>query len=259
MKDLIFLKLGGSVITQKDVTTPQINLNNLKRISKEIAESYHQGSFNLVIVHGAGSFGHPIVKKTGIHEGITTDEQVFSFAQTQLLQNELNCKVCEILQKFKLPAIPVQPSASAIMDRKRLISLHHDLIQNLLSLSLIPVLFGVPAFDKTQKCSILSGDQILVYLAKQLQPTKLIFASNVDGVLGANQEVIKKITPLNYSAVQNLLYDAKYDDVTGSMRGKIAELAQLKGIKSYIINGNKPGIITDVLNERFVRGTVIEF
>ncbi|NVM55273.1 MAG: isopentenyl phosphate kinase family protein [Candidatus Helarchaeota archaeon] len=259
MTELILLKIGGSVITEKDVAEPTINTKNLRRICKEIAEAYKNNSFKLVIVHGAGSFGHPIVKRTGIHEGITRPDQVISFARTQVLQNILNSEVCQTLQEFNLPAIPIQPSASAIMDKKRLISFNHELIKNLLELSLIPVLFGVPAFDKSQKCSILSGDQIIVFLAKTLNPQKIIFASNVDGILGKDQNLIEEITEDNYDEIKNSLYDATYDDVTGSMAGKISELKNIIGIKSYLINGNKPDLIKKILQGKEVRGTIIEF
>jgi isopentenyl phosphate kinase len=259
VKDVVLLKLGGSIITRKDLSDPQINEPNLRRIGREIAESYKNESFNLVIVHGAGSYGHPIVKRTGIHDGIGRQDQVLSFAQTQLLQNKLNYQVCQILQEFELPAIPVQPSASAIMDAKRLVSLHSELIKSLLSITMIPVLFGVPAFDMTQKCSILSGDQIIVYLAKQLNPRVIVLASNVDGILGKDQQLIERITPANYPEVKTFFYEASYDDVTGSMAGKIAELTTLEGVKSYIINGNTPGLIENVLKGKEVRGTSIEF
>lgn len=259
MKDLVLLKLGGSIVTRKDEDAPTIDKANLKRIANEIKESYSKNSFKLVIIHGAGSYGHPIVKRTGIHEGITRNDQILSFAQTQLLQNKLNYQVCEILQEYSLPAIPFQPSSSAIMNGKRLISLNYALLKNLLSISLIPVLFGVPSYDTSQKCSILSGDQIMVYLAWHLKPQMLVFASNVDGILGNRQELIETISPANYEDIKTLLYETSYTDVTGSMAGKIAELATLKGIRSYIINGNTLGIIKDILNGKSVRGTMIEF
>ncbi|NVM30101.1 MAG: isopentenyl phosphate kinase family protein [Candidatus Helarchaeota archaeon] len=259
MSDLILLKIGGSIITEKDVSEPKINAENLERICGEIAEAYKTNGFKLVIIHGAGSFGHPIVKRTGIHEGITRPDQVLSFATTQVLQNILNSEVCQTLQKFDLPAIPVQPSASAIMDKKRLISLNHELIKALLELSLIPVLFGVPAFDKSQKCSILSGDQIIVYLAKKLQPQKLVFITNVDGILDKNGGLIEKITRENFESVKNSFYEASYDDVTGSMAGKISELQNISGVTSYIVNGNKSGLINSILKGNKVRGTKIEF
>ena len=259
MKNLIILKLGGSVITEKDLSEPKINRENLNRLSSEIAKAYFEESMKLIIVHGAGSFGHPIVKRTGIHEGITHPDQVFSFAQTQLLQNKLNSAVCEILQYHKLPVIPFQPSASAIMKDKRLISINDELIISMVELSLIPVLFGVPAFDKGQKCSILSGDQIIVHLANVLKPQKIIFTTNVDGILGKDQEVIEKITKNNFEEIKENFYQAKYDDVTGSMAGKISELLTLSGIKSHIINGNTKDILYNILKGKEVRGTIIEF
>jgi len=259
MENLIILKLGGSVITEKDLSEPKINRENLNRLSKEIAKAYFEQSMNLIIVHGAGSFGHPIVKRTGIHEGITRPDQVFSFAQTQLLQNKLNSEVCEILQYHKLPVIPIQPSASAIMENKRLISISDEVIKSMTELTLIPVLFGVPAFDKGQKCSILSGDQIIVHLAKIMKPQKIIFTTNVDGILGKDQQLIDKITKDNFEKIKENFYQAKYDDVTGSMAGKIAELLTISGIQSHIINGNTKDILYNILKGNEVRGTIIEF
>ncbi|MHA1277394.1 MAG: isopentenyl phosphate kinase [Candidatus Helarchaeota archaeon] len=259
MTELILLKIGGSIITKKDVNEPKIRTENLRRIAKEIHESYTGGTWNLVIIHGAGSFGHPIVKRTGIHEGITRPEQVFSFAETQLLQNRLNCAVCEALQEYNLPAIPIQPSASAILEKKRVSYLNSEIVKSLLDISLIPVLYGVPAFDKALKCSILSGDQIIVYLASKLHPDKIIFASNVDGILDQNNHLIEKITRDNYELIKNSFYTPTYDDVTGSMAGKIAELKNLHGINTYVVNGNKEGIIKNVLLGKTVRGTSIEF
>ncbi len=259
MADLILLKIGGSIITQKDISEPLINEPNLERICEEIADGYKTGDFRLVIVHGAGSFGHPIVKKTGIHEGITRPNQVYSFAQTQLLQNKLNYEVCNVLQELKLPAIPLQPSASAIMNNKRIDSLNHELVKHLVDLSLIPVLFGVPAFDKTQKSSILSGDQIIVYLARKLNPQRIIFASNVDGIIGTDGNLVQHINSENFEEIKKSFYTAEYDDVTGAMAGKISELKQLSPIKAFIINGNTSGLIQDILLGKEVRGTTIEF
>ncbi|MFX1297985.1 MAG: isopentenyl phosphate kinase [Promethearchaeota archaeon] len=259
MNDLIFLKIGGSIITKKETHEPTIDTKNLKRICQEIADGYQNASCKLLIVHGAGSFGHPIVKQTGIHKGITRPDQLFSFAKTQLLQNILNSKVCQTLQAFQLPAIPLQPSATAIMENRRLVSYNYELVKSLIDLSLIPVLFGVPAFDKSQKCSILSGDQIVGYLAGKLNPQKIIFATNVDGILDKNQKLIERVTKDNFEEIQKYVYKTNYDDVTDSMGGKLSELRPLLGIKAYIINGTINNLIRDILVGKSVRGTCIEF
>ena len=87
MKDLIILKLGGSVITYKKSKTPRVNKKNLKRISEEISYFYNEKKIPLVIVHGAGSFGHNIVKETKIDKRIKTEKQLKDFAKTQWLQS----------------------------------------------------------------------------------------------------------------------------------------------------------------------------
>ena len=50
------LKLGGSVITHKDEYFSPHN-ENIERLAEEIKKS---SSKSLVIIHGAGSFGHPV-------------------------------------------------------------------------------------------------------------------------------------------------------------------------------------------------------
>ena len=106
MKDLIILKIGGSVITDKFSQIPKINPENLKRISKEISSVYNKEKMSLIIVHGAGSYGHVIVSKTSIDKGIKTENQIKAFAETQRLQNELNCIVTKYLIEEDVPAIP---------------------------------------------------------------------------------------------------------------------------------------------------------
>jgi len=257
MKDLILLKIGGSLITDKKNEKATLNRENLQRIAKEIKEGFNPKLNNLILIHGAGSYGHPIVKVTGIDHGIKTKEQVLAFAQTQKLQNELNVLICEELEKNSLPAIPFQPSATAIMRNKKLISLNIDLLKKLLEISLIPVLFGVPAYDEVQLCSILSGDQIITYLAKNLVPKRVILATDVPGVLNDKGEVIKKIDPTNFETIQKFIGQSKTHDVTGGMLGKVKELLRIKGLVSEIIGGD-PGIIKKSLKGELGLGTLID-
>ncbi|MFH1049274.1 MAG: hypothetical protein V1732_06470 [Patescibacteria group bacterium] len=111
----IILKLGGSVITMKDEKIPSVNEENLINAAKQIGKFYRNNSgAQLVIVHGAGSYGHQIALKTNIHNGIKTKKRLLDFAQTQRLQNQLNLIVTEKLIENKIPAMPIQASASSI-------------------------------------------------------------------------------------------------------------------------------------------------
>lgn len=262
MKNLIILKIGGSVITDKFSKKPKINFKNLKRISKEIASAYKSKKFSLILIHGAGSFGHLIVKKTKIDKGIKNKKQLKAFAETQRLQNELNSIVTKCLINENLPAIPFQPSSSAIMKSKRLVKMDTLAIKGLLEIGMIPVLYGVPAYDKDQKCSILSGDQIAAYLAKKLKAKKIIHGTNVDGIftddpsLNPKAKLIPEINSQNLKKVLKLLKGSLATDVTGGMLGKISELLK-SGVEAQIINAQIPGNIKKALKgKRF--GTIIK-
>lgn len=263
MKDLIILKLGGSVITYKKSKIPRVNRKNLERISAEVASVYQKKKMPLIIIHGAGSYGHVIVKKTGIDKGIKTEKQLEDFAETQRLQNVLNCIVTDHLIKEEVPAIPCQASASAVMNSEKLVKMDVSVIKGLLDIGMVPVLYGVPAFDEAQKCSILSGDQIAPYLAVKLNAKKIIYATNVDGVFTSdpnkdpNAKLISLINSKNIKQVKEWLTGSTATDVTGGMLRKVCELLEI-GIESQIINGEKENFIKRALLEEVGLGTIIK-
>lgn len=264
--DLIILKIGGSVITDKFSKKPVVNFENLKRISKEIASVYNFQKISLILIHGAGSFGHLIVKKTGIDKGIKNKKQLNAFAETQRLQNKLNCIIAKELIKKGLPAFPFQASVGAIMKKGRLIKMDLSVIKGLLKLNIIPVLYGVPAYDTQQGCSILSGDQIAPYLAKKLKAKKIIMASDVDGVFTAdpkkdkNAKQIKEINRKNFNEVRKMLGGSTSVDVTGGMLGKVLELIKIAktGMLIQIINATKKDNIKKAFLGKRV-GTIIRW
>jgi isopentenyl phosphate kinase len=262
MNELIVLKIGGSVISDKKSIVPKANLDVMKRVSKEIASVYNKEKMKLIIIHGAGSYGHQIVNKTKIGEGIKNNEQLKAFAETQRLQNELNCIFTKYLIEEGLPAIPCQASSFAVMDSGRIVKMDLSAIEGFLELKMIPVLYGVPAYDKTQKCSILSGDQIAPYLAVKLNARKIIHATNVDGVftgdpnLSPNAKLIPEINSKNIEQVKEWLTGSTATDVTGGMFGKVSELLEI-GVESQIMNALVPGNIIKALSgEKF--GTIIK-
>ena len=261
--NLIILKLGGSVITDKLSETPKVNFSNLNRLASEIAAVKPK---QLILMHGAGSYGHVIVKRSGIGQGIKNAEQVLAFAETQRLQNELDSIVCKALIERGVPAIPCQASASAVMEKGRLVSMDTKAIKGMLETGLVPVLYGVPAYDKEQKCSILSADQIAPYLALKLGAKKIIHGTNVDGVFtgdpnkNPDARLIPEITTKNFDQVKQWLTGSSATDVTGGMFGKVSECMDVakSGVESLLINALKPDNIKKALNGEKVVGTVIK-
>ncbi len=261
-RNLIILKIGGSVITDKFSKKPRVKTKILKRISREISSAYKKKKFSLILLHGAGSYGHKIVKETKINKGIKSFEQLKAFAETQRLQNELNSIITKHLIDVGLPAIPCQPSSFVVMDSGRIVEMSISAIVGLLKVKMIPVLYGVPAYDKTQKCSILSGDQIAPFLALRLNAKKIIHATNVDGVftddpnINPNAEFIPEINSKNIEKIKKCLKTSLAPDVTGGMLNKVLEVMKAK-VEGQIINGLVPGNIYKALMGEKI-GTLIK-
>ena len=258
----IILKIGGSIITHKERGLPQVNLPNVRKIVNQLVGLNKK----FILIHGAGSFGHPIVKRTGIHKGIRKKKDLVSFAETQRLQNKLNCLITKELIKKDLPAFPCQASSQAVMSEGRLIKMDLDAIRGLLKLGLIPVLYGVPAYDVQRGCSILSGDQIASFLAKNLKIKKIIMASDTDGIFSAdpkkdkNAQHIKRINRANFKKVKKMLTGSSSVDVTGGMAGKVLEIIEIakRGVSTQIIDGIKRNNIKKAFLGQKV-GTIIEW
>ena len=251
---MILLKLGGSIITEKRSDKPVLN-RNLSRIASEI--SSYKG--DLIIVHGAGSYGHPIASKFKLAEGLTADN-ASAFAQCQAQMNELNQLVCRELGR-SIRAFPFQLSASSVSENRIVKAINVNLLQRMLKQGLVPVLYGTPIVDIKQGCAIISGDQIISKLSLLMQPEKIIFATNVDGIYDKNpsKKDAKIISSLDAQQLRNLEADESRDaDVTQGMKGKLKWIAELSNVKVQIINGNTPGNIKETLSGNESIGTVVK-
>lgn len=264
MAETIILKIGGSILTKKDQPFTA-NRENLERIAGEIAGAYDPEKMRLILIHGAGSFGHYIAKQTGIHEGMKTEGQAVAFAETQKWQNYWNSMVVTELNKRGLPAIPVQASALAVMEDRKIAWMPTRTIEELLKMDMIPVLYGVPAIDLVHGCCILSGDQILSWIAKEIRPDRVIHGIDVDGIFtddpkkNPDAQLIPDIDMKQWEEVKEHLSGSASTDVTGGMLGKVSELLELaeSGLTCEMVNANREGYIARALAGESGLGTTI--
>lgn len=241
MEKLIVIKLGGSVITDKNSQKPKANLSVIKRLAKEIGQIYRQGKYRLILVHGAGSFAHPLVKKFNLHLGVKSDEQKQALSLTHQQLSQLNNLVLNALTKNQVPAISFPPHAFITQRDGELFKFNCSLIKKALESGLVPVLFGDMVPDETLKFSVISGDTIAPYLAKKLKAELVIFLSDVDGIYTSDPKknpkakLIPLITNQNYKKVMVGLTTGERNDVTGGMLGKILAIKNnLPGIKVLV-------------------------
>ena len=254
------IKLGGSVITRKREPRPFFDRQNVSRIAEEIAISMDRTVSGLAIVHGAGSYGHPIASKYDLAAGLKGN--ALAMAQCQALMNQLNSMVCLELAAKNIPAYPFQLSAGSISNNGTLIDVNTLPIERLMGLNVVPVIFGTPAYDESQGCAIISGDQIISYLSSALKASRVVFATNVDGIFDGDPDKnrnAKIVKSLNADELEKIgAGTSSSTDVTGGMSGKIRWILAMRGLTCRVINGNVPGLLAKALSGDDGFGTVIK-
>jgi isopentenyl phosphate kinase len=256
------LKLGGSVITDKEKPlTP--NLEAIGRLADEISNA---NVSPLILVHGGGSFGHPVALQYGIAEGFVHPSQVLGFAATHLAMTLLNSWVMEALISRNIPAVEVHPSSCLVTHDGRIEKMEIKPLKKMLKMGVVPVLYGDPVPDTKKGFAILSGDQLVSWLAINLGADRIIMGADVDGLFTADPKTdssAKLISHVTLSELRNLehkIEGSKTTDVTGGMLGKMQEILVTldHGIKTFVVNATKPERVFKALKGETVTGTVIE-
>lgn len=266
MRDLIVIKLGGSVITDKSKSHGVFRKKVVERLAREIFQAKKQKDFDLILVHGAGSFGHPIAKKYNLHTGYLGSKSSEGFVLTKKAMFDLLLLIWESLSKAGLNSCVVEPSAVIVAEGGRIKTFNTEFIENLLGKKIIPVLFGDAVVDKKMGFSIISGDLMVSYLAKKFKSDKVIFVSDVDGVFDKNPKVyshaklIGEVNEKNYKKIIKNMEIYNKNDISEEMKGKLLAIRKnLVGTKVEVINGLKPNFLLNSLKNGLRVGTVILF
>jgi isopentenyl phosphate kinase len=167
--------------------------------------------------------------------------------------------VVEALNSAGVNALPVHPMACAVSENSRIKSMFLEQIEEMLTNDFVPVLHGDMVMDTELGTSVLSGDQIVPYLAIQMKAARIGIGSAEEGVLDSNSEVIPNISNNNFNKIKECLGGSANTDVTGGMLGKVLELLNLSeqsNSTSYIFNAGNAGNVSDFLSGKNI-GTAI--
>lgn len=254
------LKLGGSVITVKDepMTADQ---ENVGRLCEEVKAAW---PMPLIIVHGGGSFGHPVASKYGIADGFTSERQVPGYARTHQAMVMLNSIVVDALLDLGVPAVSVTPSSFITTSDGRIDAVDFWIVGRLVVRGILPVLYGDAVIDRRRGFSILSGDQLAVRLATELGASRLVFGVDVDGVFTSNPKLVPDARLIERLPLEKLegfikIGRALTTDVTGGMLGKVSEAREAveAGVEVQIVNATKRDVILKALRGEPVTGTIL--
>lgn len=263
MKSLIFVKLGGSLITDKHTPyTPKLpTIKNLVGQIKEVERTHPD--LQIILGNGAGSFGHYAATELHVAKGLTDESQKFGFAFVQAKVKELNSILVEDLLRQKINAVSIHPSSimTAVGGKIRTVSV--DALSGIVALGMIPVIYGDIVYDTKEGSHIFSTEDQFEILIPELMKRhfsikKIIYLSIVDGVMDDKKKVIAEITQKTYPQIQQFLYKTEGFDVTGGMRHKIERSLTIaaQGIQTVIVNGQKKNSLLDAIGGAQI-GTLI--
>lgn len=255
VKNVKFLKLGGSLITNKDQPYT-VKTATLDRISREIHDYLQTNpGYRLILGHGSGSFGHTSAGLYNTQQGVKSIEDWVGFSRVCHDARSLNQLVTQSLIQNGVPAISFPPSAQVICTDHQITKWDTSQIEQSLQHGLVPVVFGDAVFDADIGGTILSTEDLFFHLAGLIQPESILLAGIEAGVwmdFPSRSQLIPLITPKSYPIQKTQILGSASPDVTGGMRSKIENMLQLvMDIPQMIIQvfaGTEPGSIADALN-----------
>jgi len=256
---MYLIKLGGSVITEKS-TTATFRSKVMDDLSRQIAKA----GKDVLLVHGAGSFGHVLAKKYDLINGFSSKKQRYGFSQTQALVQTLNGYVLSSLHNHHLPAVSLPPHALLRLKNKEFERINMDFFKEYVTQDFMPVTYGDVALDSVIGFSICSGDLLMLLLAKAFHPEKVIFVMDEDGVYTKNPkryedaEFLETICYDDIDSLQTSLDD--HADVTKGMSGKLQTIKKISALHSdtVLVNGLVPDRLYEVLTDQAPVCTVIK-
>ena len=267
MRERVVIKWGGGLITKKDVLKePQLDV--IGSLADQILEC-NRGGIDVILVHGAGSFGHLKAKTYRLAEGrvdsseanllgpLTQDEAIEEVRNDMM---ELNRHIMDALTVRDISAVSLPPHQWATDTGTAFKGSLEHFIQAPKGITVVT--FGdVVSCQDSREFGILSGDDLVARLAVEVpHVSRLVFAiGGVDGVLAvppANagpDDLIDILTPEH-------VFDGEHEsaiDVTGGIGLKVDRgfYVASHGIDVIMVNGGHPSRVLHACKGSEVRGT----
>lgn len=251
------VKLGGSVITDKD-RLRSFRRNDCLRLCRELSMIDDA----LVLVHGAGSFGHILASEGQLHQGVDSSDKKRLGLAERVHQDvlALDSMVLDCMDEAGMHGRPLSPRDFGKFSSGEMTDFRAEKFEDLLSEDAVPVSFGDVVPDSVRTVSICSGDLVMLALARHFRPDEVIFVADVDGVFDRDPKehpdarLIEEISPED---IDGIAAGTRKNDVTGAMRDKLARMIEIARHceNCIILNGNSPGRLEGALKGEHIVST----
>ena len=263
MEKLVLIKLGGSLITDKNMdrtSRPQ----TIERLAKELKKIQKSFDGRIIVAHGAGSFAHRPAVEFKVKEGIKGPLQFKGFPIVADRAIELNRIVIKAFLDRKLSVVSYSPESCILANNFKAEKVFCDPIEQALKIGYLPVLYGDVVFDKKIGACIYSTELVLGALAGKLAKKykiSFVYCTDTDGVYDSTGKTIPEINHKNIKEVEKFITGSGQIDVTGGMVHKVRESLAMadRGFETIIINGNRPNELSKAILGDKHHGTHIRY
>ncbi|MEA3191029.1 MAG: isopentenyl phosphate kinase [Thermoplasmata archaeon] len=252
----VLLKLGGSLVTQK-AKPGTFQRGVAGRLLQETAKA----GIPVVLLHGAGSFGHPAVARSGLGNGPLDAHRREAASEVLAGLAQLEGHMLTAAHGAGLRPVPVPLHISVQDTGEALDGLPIEEVRALLDDGMTPVLHGTLVRHARTGWCVLGADRILAELAAHLDPRLCLWATDVDGAYDGDPKAhpTAKLLPKVSPATMPEGRQGTGADVTGRMHGKLEHaFAAAQFAPTLIVNGMVRGRVLDALRGKAVVGTRVE-
>ncbi len=249
---MLLIKAGGSVITRKG-PVPVFDRAGAARLGRAMSRLKEPA----VLVHGTGSFGKPPAERYGYLDGRPAPGtaplaeiknsllRLHASLVAELVSGGANAVSCPGCAYFELASgRPRLRLGKALLDWVRR--------------GFLPVINSDIFPCGSGGFRVVSSDALLQSLCAELSPELAVFFTDAPGLLDAAGKVVGSLHRSSLLRFKRELPPSNAD-VSGGMRGKIAEIARINsaGVDAVILDGRRPAELIKLRAGHRIRGTYI--
>lgn len=248
-------RFAGKTIVVKYGGNAMIDSELARKFAQDIVLMRSVG-MHPVVVHGGGPQIGDLLKRLGLksefRNGLrVTDADTLEVAR-MVLEGKVNSEIVTALNRYGPHAIGVSGGAAGLIMAKPhdaelgfvgdVTAVNPRIIHKLLSEDLIPVVSTIGQ-DETGQAYNINADSVASAIAEALQAEKLIYLTDVDGLLADVNDPASLIRRASVSEARAMMADGT---ISGGMIPKIeACIASVtNGVRSvHMLNGTRPHVL----------------